>query len=261
MSVMNEKIEPANPEHQVDLLVDGELNEADRRELLLHLEHQPDGWRRCALAFLEAQSWKAELGQIVAPAALESLPSAVELAGAEAGSPRRNGRRQSWRQHVATLLTMAASFLLALVVGMGLSGKWSGGSLHLPGSSRVATTVDEIPAANDGAMALPAALSDDAVRTPQPPDDWEMVTVTSDKSLNGQAATFSVPAQRRKVLDQNMLEQIPDAIPPDLQQAFAQSGHRVVQQREIVPVQMKDGRRLVVPVDHIEIHYVGRPSL
>ena len=58
-----------------------------------------------------------------------------------------------------------------------------------------------------------------------------------------------------------MLDNIPDAISPELQRAFEQSGHRVVQQREIVPVQMKDGRRLVVPVDHIEIHYVGRPSL
>ena len=38
------------------------------------------------------------------------------------------GRRQSWRQYAATTLTIAASFLLALVVGMGLSGNWSGGA-------------------------------------------------------------------------------------------------------------------------------------
>jgi hypothetical protein len=47
-----------------DLLVDGELSEADRRELLSSLDESPDGWRRCALAFLEAQSWNSALGSI-----------------------------------------------------------------------------------------------------------------------------------------------------------------------------------------------------
>ena len=69
MSDFDENIHPATPERQFDLLVDGELSEADRRALLLQLEHEPDGWRRCALAFLEAQCWKAELGQIAPPAA------------------------------------------------------------------------------------------------------------------------------------------------------------------------------------------------
>ena len=41
----------------LDRLVDGELPDTQRRELLTSLEQQPDGWRQCALAFLEAQSW------------------------------------------------------------------------------------------------------------------------------------------------------------------------------------------------------------
>jgi hypothetical protein len=228
MSSIDENIQSANPEHQVDLLVDGELSESARHELLLHLEHEPGGWRRCALAFLEAQCWKAELGQIAPPAANEAAPTKTVALGPI-------GRRQSWRQHAATLLSIAASFLLALVMGMGLTGNWSGSSSHLPSSSHVEATKA---------------------------DDWEMVNLTSDKPADGhQAATVCVPAQCRDSLDQDMLEHIPDAIPPEMQQAFERSGHRVVQQREIVPVQMKDGRRLVVPVDHIEIHYVGRPSL
>ena len=47
----------------LDRLVDGELAEADRREAVAKpLEHQPTGWRQCALAFLEAQSWRDLLG-------------------------------------------------------------------------------------------------------------------------------------------------------------------------------------------------------
>ncbi len=250
MSVFDESIHKTTPECQFDLLVDGELSEADRRALLVQLEHETGGWRRCALAFLEAQCWKAELGQIV-PSAAQELVRTEPISQAEP-----TGRRQSWRQYAATMLTVAASFLIALVVVRG----WSGGSSHSPDSSLLKTAVDKFPLANSGAS--PAASPEvHAVPATPAADNWEMVTLSAAKSPNGQTENFCVPALRRDTLDQNMLEHVPDIIPPELQQAFEQSGHRVVQQREIVPVQMKDGRRLVVPVDHIEIHYVGRPSL
>src|SRR5271169_215402 len=121
MSVFHEDMHPATPERQVDLLVDGELSEADRRALLLQLEHEPDGWRRCALAFLEAQCWQAELGRIAPSGALDSArPEAVSQV-------EPSERRQGWRQYAATTLAIAASFLLALVVVRG----WSGGP-HSP---------------------------------------------------------------------------------------------------------------------------------
>ena len=37
---------------------------ASGEQLLASLDDQPDGWRRCALAFLEAQSWRKSLRQI-----------------------------------------------------------------------------------------------------------------------------------------------------------------------------------------------------
>jgi hypothetical protein len=239
MSFFERDIQPASPEHQLDLLVDGEMSEADRRALLLQLEHEPDGWRRCALAFLEAQCWKAELGQIAPRAARE--PSPAEAARPEpASSPstsalgENRGWRQSWRQYAATMLTISASFLLALVVGMGLSGNLP----HTPGSSVLTPTTADFPKSQA--------------------DGLEMVTLSVGKSSDGHDQTVCVPAQRREALDQDLLQQIPDAIPPEMQQAFEQSGYRAVQQREIVPVPMKDGRCLVVPVDRVQIHYVGR---
>ena len=44
------------------LLVDGVVSVADRRELLASLDDVPNGWRRCALAFLEAQTAEAGSG-------------------------------------------------------------------------------------------------------------------------------------------------------------------------------------------------------
>ncbi len=49
---------------QLDMLVDGELSEEERREVLLRLDSEPDGWRRCALAFLEAQSWREAMRSV-----------------------------------------------------------------------------------------------------------------------------------------------------------------------------------------------------
>ena len=253
MSDFEENIPPADnqfvgPERQFDLLVDGELSEADRRALLLQLEHEPDGWRRCALAFLEAQCWKAELGQITrAPELVRGEPYPQAESVAPQGGP--SGRRQSWRQFLATTLAIAASFLLTLVVVR----DWSGSSSHSPDTTVIKTAKDEFPLASRDASPAPVAA--------QAPDDWETVTLAAANSSDGRPQTFRVPALRRDTLDENMLENVPDAISPELQQAFERSGHRVVQQREIVPFQMKDGRRLVVPVDHVEIHYVGRPSL
>src|SRR5271157_3352130 len=148
MSDYDENIHPANAEPRgdlpgdgVDLLVDGELSESDRRALLLQLEHEPDGWRRCALAFLEAQCWKAELGQVVPPAAPARAVPASQAEPIE--------QRQSWRQYAATTLAMSASFLIALVVVHG----WSGGS-HSP-DSLLKTVVDETPLASPQSARLP----------------------------------------------------------------------------------------------------------
>ena len=44
-----------------DRLADGELGDEQRRELLARLDHEPDGWRRCALAFLEDQALRQAL--------------------------------------------------------------------------------------------------------------------------------------------------------------------------------------------------------
>ena len=60
---------------QLELLADGELDEESRRDLLERLDGIVDGWRQCALAFLQAQC----LG--------ESIDDGALLVGAAAGEP------------------------------------------------------------------------------------------------------------------------------------------------------------------------------
>jgi hypothetical protein len=46
--------------------VDGDLPPGERHRLLAALADEPGGWQRCALAFLEAQSWRRACRELVA---------------------------------------------------------------------------------------------------------------------------------------------------------------------------------------------------
>jgi len=45
----------------LDLLIDGELPEDRRTKLLMQLDQNEEGWKNCALRFLESQSWQSAL--------------------------------------------------------------------------------------------------------------------------------------------------------------------------------------------------------
>ena len=97
------------PDHEIDALVDNELAEALRRELLFRLEQQPDQWRRVALAFLEAQSFAASLTPSTCEPALIVTPR-KEVAQ----QPISLLRRYSWKN----LAVLAACMLMAFLLGL-----------------------------------------------------------------------------------------------------------------------------------------------
>lgn len=99
-----------SPKHSVsdellDRLVDNELPEDQRRRLLAELERRPDQWRRCALAFLEAQAWSSGLREM--------------LAGDQQGGSRlaARGDQLSRKWFGSSWLALAASGLIAFALG------------------------------------------------------------------------------------------------------------------------------------------------
>src|SRR5262249_26483913 len=48
----------------IDKMVDGAFSPAELRAAILRLDRVPDGWKRCAAAFLEAQCWRESLRAI-----------------------------------------------------------------------------------------------------------------------------------------------------------------------------------------------------
>src|SRR5262245_16758997 len=102
--------ESANEDILLDRLVDGELTGDERRQLLQSFDKRPEDWRRCALAFLEAQSWREELGQVARGLGTETSESKspAPSAGSDRKSPWAIG---------ATWLAIAAGLLLAFGLG------------------------------------------------------------------------------------------------------------------------------------------------
>lgn len=229
-----------NDEQRLDRLVDGELSEAERRELLQACEHQPDGWRRCALAFLEAQEWRGALGSLARP---EVPPPAATETRAQSAAKSAASRWPLTR--FGTLLAMAACFLIAAAITLELKDRF-GDTGALPGNGMIAQTEQKLPKPIETPEARPEANG-----------PWQMVTLSVPEDATGAAANIRLPCREGDKRDVDWLQNLPTSLAPDVRQALERSGYQVRQVRQLVPVPLGDGRRLVVPVDQVEVRYVG----
>ncbi len=237
---------PYDEESLFDRLVDGELSESERRSLLTSLESQPEGWRRCALAFLEAQTWRESFGELT-HAMLK--PRDLPTRSSPPPSPKKQNKPLG---AMGTVMAMAASFLITLGLG--------GWMLHNP-SDRPGVAPPDLLAANGGSRAilpLPAVSAGGGETIPQPQPSistpWQMVQLRA-PALTGDNKPLQLPALPRERLDDNFLNTVPSPLPEDVLRAFQRTGHEIRMHRDLVPVQLKDGRQLIVPVDQIDVQY------
>lgn len=181
----------------LDLLVDGELSDDERRELLAWCERETDGWRRCALAFLEAQSWSKVLGD------LTDTSRPVGCAPTAAVVTRRDSfwNVRQW----GTMLAMAASVVLAFTLGLWIRDSEQGRQIA--------------PLAQPSTSVV--GRGGNTVEANQANGDWSQLQ--------------------------------PSAVPDEVRRAFERLGHEVAQERRYVPYRLNDGRRVVVPVDDVEV--------
>jgi hypothetical protein len=235
-------------------MIDGELGEAERRELLARLDATPGGWRRCALGFLESQSLAVGLERFRRRAERRAERRDRRLQRREA---RRQRRRVLFGSHPGTILAMAASFLGALVLGMLIRGAWDG-------PDRPSLEPDQIAAEESPAAAPPASPGSQAappvekVPLAAPAEEpWQYVAIPV-SAPDGTSDSVRIPVTQRETIDETWLESLPEAVPTDVVRSLIESGHEVRQQRRLMPLWMRDGRRLVVPYDQVEIHYTGR---
>jgi len=230
----------------LDRLVDGELAEAERRKLLVSLDQRPSGWRQCALAFLEAQSWRDLLGvaadeSAAAPVAsaaaepsqespLESVPSESSAIVVPASTARRRSPSRRW----LWIAEMAASFLVAFSLGIWLRGGFT--------TTTTARTPNSFSPSDPGGNGETRAV--------------EMVV----QGAGGKTETMQVP-----VVPNNRLEwwqsQPAATVPDEVRRAVERSGGQIRQERKYFPVGLPDGRRILVPIDQIDMEPAGNRGM
>jgi hypothetical protein len=227
----------------LDRLVDGELDATGRRALLNVLDDQPGGWRQCALAFLEAQAWRNDLRGAVRGSLSVTAPATSTIA-----RPRSR----------AVLLRQAGLIVAALIVAFGA------GWLIRPGDGR--RQLDPGRASPPVARHVPyepttpqAPIAD--IEKPDPEERSEarqVGTLTLEVEDHGQQRTLQVPVIDGPKIDRRWLLEHPPALRTSVVQALERRGYTVEAHRQLVTVNLKDGRKLILPVDEVDVRFAGR---
>jgi len=249
---------PADPIDPVvvDQLVDGELPDAERRQLLEKMDRTPGAWRQCALAFLEAQCWKQAMGSSILETA-EAVPAA--LARPLAAPVRRLGR---WRSPAA----LAAGVLAAWVFGWVAGSGWRPSTSPAPGflAGQPAAIVPPAapqearpPVAEVAQWTAPVSVPRGAADTNADPGEegWQTVTVRVPDPSGLAIREIPLPVVPVSGVDPSWLQ--PPPLPPEMCECLRRQGYEIRYQRAIVPAACSDGRCVVMPVDQVEIRYVG----
>lgn len=218
-------------QEMLDLLADGELSRDEQRELVARLEEAPERWKDCALAFMQHQA----LGQDLA--GLKSFGDDAPAAEVQPVS-----RPRTWDAHrVGWSIALAASLLVAFMAGL----------LVGPG-------VEPNPPAPKGGMLASDESAQNAERpqkrgqeAPQPP-----VVYVGDVTLAGNSPQDRV---RVPVLEgpgmEDLLRENPMPMPVEVRRMLEHFGHELRRERRFIPVELEDGRRVIIPVEEWEIRH------
>jgi hypothetical protein len=237
-----------NPARVLDRLVDGELGQAERRELLATLDDEPGGWRSCALAFLEAQSWRWQLTRL---AAEQSLAHAVPAAHASPVDGERSPSGLRNRGWWGACLAVAASVLLAFGLGT-----------RFPATSPSSAPVEK-PGASAKVQVAVAPSDEDALDARElsawDGDESDLASLTDLGSVTlaltdgDETENIELPVAAADESSEQWLEDLETTVPVELMERLRAAGYEVVRHQRLYPVELSDGRRLVVPVEQVEI--------
>lgn len=226
---MNETKRLPLDDRLLDRLVDGELSPEEYAAVLRSLGDAPDGWRRCALAFLEAQAWRRELGLATGQTPSPAAPPLIV---------RPTAAAKRW----PLLLATAASFLLAFGLGIVMRPSASGPAPaggQLAGDNRPSLPVQQ------GAMPSETMPSGN-------------VTFVMDHGDGLGSREVPVPVYEWSPEYAQWLSGQPSAPSSGLERAVQRFGHQVRTHKHFIPFETGDGRDVVFPVDQVEITPAGR---
>ncbi len=257
MTLTDPDSNPLRDDDLIDRIVDGELSPTELGAALDRLEREADGWKRCALAFLEAQCWRESFRALDRPARLS-----VEAPSRPPASARELRRFSGWRRGVMAAGIAAVSFAMGwLVDPVRPSSPVQNGIMQM--APPIAIHEENAPKTPVELSAVPESdePAGEFARPPLKPrfvaDPRESVVTVAHVRVGG----VQVPVLAGPKIDEQWIRNQPPALNEYQRAVLERHGYQVAQHRRIKVTTLPDGRRVVVPIDQVEVSYTGNDPL
>jgi hypothetical protein len=171
-----------------------------------------------------------------------------------------NGR---WRKNLAWPLALAAGVLLAFLGGRFMGGSSNEERLAAVSDAGSANIVSQGSAGTQHPGMAAITQQPNGPAEPAAGGVWETVRLNLKNNETGESEQLELPVRDISLLDANRqidgdwLERSESAFPEQLVESLRQTGHQVRTERQWWPLEMSDGRHVVVPVEQFEVRFVG----
>jgi hypothetical protein len=243
----------------IDRIVDGDLGPTELGAALDRLDREPDGWKRCTLAFLEAQCWRESFRAL-------DPPVRVSVGAPSQPMPReplrRNRLSSNWRHGVMAAGIAAVSFAMGWLV--------QPAQPPAPAQNGITPTPTVIATHEEVAPKAPAE-SPRIVESSEPvgefarpplkprfvPDPRESVVTVAHLRVG----SAEVPIVAGPKIDEQWVRNQPPALNEYQRALLERHGYQVAQHRRIITAALPDGRSVTVPIDQVQVRYAGNNPL
>jgi len=253
-------------EDLIDRIVDGGMSPDELRKSIERLDATPEGWRRCALAFLEAQSWTDAFRS------MDGTPGEDEP-GISGDLPARSFTTVSLTPIVPVAAPRRRLIAAALAAGIAFIAFSLGWLSH---GVRMGSDVERFaPDTLAGESKTPESHPDEASQRNSPSEPLQpgsiaglptdrLPTVREVARLRidtGDLTSTEIPIYAGPGINHRWLMEQPPPVSEHDRAIWQRQGYELEQQRRLLSVPLANGRRATVPVDHVQVRYVGQVSL
>jgi hypothetical protein len=226
------EVSTSSLQRDIDRLIGGDLTKAESRQLVARLDADPAGWKQCALAYMEAQSWRG---------AFESMLDRETEAAPHSVKATRTLRASG------SLMATAAAVVVAFAAGIGAMAAWQARSTDRTPTHDIAR--DTNPPAGSPQQSTVKRQAD------AKDDDPLLLGVVNITSNGEMESAFPLVATKDK--DLVSIELTSNQLSDYNRQLWERRGYRIEQYRKLVNVALADGSRFRFPVDWVQYRYVG----
>jgi hypothetical protein len=246
----------------IDRIVDGAMTPCQLRAAIDRLDREPDGWKRCAVAFLEAQCWREAFRTLDQPAGC-SVEVSARLAPPD---PVRKGQPYgTWHRRAMAAGLIAASFAIGWLGHSPRRSAPANGAT--PPAAPVVMIDHDRPKPPPGTPGVvdPSRSTEFIARQPRddrsPPNLSEVVRAVGRLRIGSNSGNAEVPILAGPGINEEWIRDQPPPLSEHGQALWQRHGFQVDQRRRIITATLADGRRVTVPIDQVEFRYTGNSPL